>query len=187
MRGLLHFLPSIHLPDTLYTPPNMRLPAWLESSYASVYLCRKTNLLPHDLGIESHEVDRFTIPVSTPERAILEYLDDVPDKHPLNEAFQIMEMLYNARPDILQALLESCNSVKVKRLFLLLAEDLNHSWYEDLDISRINIGSGNRVIDKGGSYRGKWLSTRLSMPSTPSTARARYSPPPKASAKSHGT
>lgn len=159
MRGLLHFLPSTHLPDTLYTPPNTRLPAWLESSYAADYLCRKTNLFPNDIGIEPREVDRFTIPVSTPERAILEYLYDTPEKHPLNEAFQIVEMMYNARPDLLQALLESCSSVKVKRLFLLLSEDLNHSWYEDLDISRINIGAGNRVIDKGGTYRSKWLVT----------------------------
>lgn len=35
-------------------------------------------------------------------------LDDaaVPAEHPLNEAYQIMEMMFNARSDLLQTLLE---------------------------------------------------------------------------------
>ena len=159
LRGLLHFLPSARMPNTLYAPVGTRLPAWFESSYASNCVCRRTKLFPGDIGIEHREVDRFNIPVSTPERAILEYLYDVPEKHSLNEAFQILEMMYNARPDLLQSLLESCCSIKVKRLFLLLSEDLNQSWYEDLDVGRIGIGSGNRIIEKGGSYRNKWLVT----------------------------
>lgn len=159
LRGLLHFLPAVKLPDTLYAPTNTRLPAWLETAYADKYRCQKTNLLPDKTGIEDREVDRFIIPVSSPERAILEYLYEVPEGHPLNEAYQIMEMMYTARASMLQILLESCRSIKVKRLFCLLAEDLNHSWFEDLDFSRINLGSGNRIIEKGGTYRSKWLVT----------------------------
>lgn len=158
-HGLLHFLPAIERPTTIFTPTNTRLPAWLSQSFGKEYVSRSTNIFPSDLYVSEAAVDGFSVPVSSPERAILEYLMDVPDEHPLNEAYQILEMMVNARSDVLQALLEQCGSVKVKRLFLLLAEDLNYPWYEALDLGHIDIGSGGRVIDKGGKYRSKWLLT----------------------------
>jgi hypothetical protein len=155
-QGLLHFLPYSDEAATIYTRHNTRLPAWFKKFFNGQFLCRYTNFLPKDLAIETKHLDSFDVPSSMPERAILEYLLDVPASHPLNEAYQIMEMMTNARPDILQQLLESCSSIKVKRLFFLLAEDLNYAWYEDLDQDKIDLGSGCRIIDKGGTYQSQW-------------------------------
>lgn len=156
-HGLLHFLPLAGHSTTLYTGSNTRLPAWMVHAFKDQYICKRTNCLPVKLAIQDEVLDGFSIPISTPERAILEYLYSVPDEHPLSEAYQILEMMLNARPKILQKLLENCNSIKVKRLFFLLAEDLKPSWYEDLSPDRINFGSGNRVIDEGGHFHSKWL------------------------------
>ena len=68
-----------------------------------------------------------------------------------------MEGLVALRPALLQPLLEACRSVKVKRLFpfpfslfLYLADSTNPPWFRELDASRIELGSGKRVIVKGG-------------------------------------
>jgi hypothetical protein len=49
------------------------------------------------------------------------------------ECYQILEGLANLRPKILQELLESCNSIKVKRLFLFMASKAKHQWLDFVD------------------------------------------------------
>jgi hypothetical protein len=61
-----------------------------------------------------------------------------------------MEGLNNLPPKQVQALLEDCQSVKVKRLFLYMAEKANHSWFKQLDLSKLDLGSGKRSIVKSG-------------------------------------
>jgi len=59
-----------------------------------------------------------------------------------------MEMLNGLRPNLLKQLLNECKSIKVKRLFLYMAEKANHSWLEDLDLTNIYLGKGKRSIVK---------------------------------------
>jgi len=56
-------------------------------------------------------------------------------------------------------LLESCSSVKGKRLFLYYAREASHSWYPALDRSRINLGAGKRELVKGGKLDKEFLLT----------------------------
>ena len=58
-----------------------------------------------------------------------------------------------------QRLLEEYRPVKVKRLFLFMAEKARHAWFEALDLDRIDLGSGKRVIAKGGVYNKKYQIT----------------------------
>ena len=58
--------------------------------------------------------------LSTPERAILELLDELLDWESFHHADIIMEGLSPLSPRRMQKLLVACDSVKVKRLFLLL-------------------------------------------------------------------
>ena len=99
-----------------------------------------------------YSVDGLKIQVSSPERAILECLYLTPDRFDIVECYQILEGLVNLRPKILQELLENCNSIKVKRLFIFMAAKANHQWLDFVDQSGIELGNGDRVIVKGGVY-----------------------------------
>ena len=90
--------------------------------------------------------------ISAPERAIFEVLHLVPQEQGFEEARLLMEGLTGLRPKLVQTLLEQCRSIKVKRLFLHLAQRCNHAWVKKLDLKRIKLGSGNRVIVPGGRF-----------------------------------
>jgi hypothetical protein len=49
--------------------------------------------------------------------------------------------------------------VKVKRLFLHLAERHSHPWAKSLDLSKESLGSGKRVLVAGGRLDAKHLIT----------------------------
>lgn len=87
---------------------------------------------------------------SSPERAILEWLDDLPNRESFHQVDMVMEGLSNLRPSALQSNLADCRSVKVKRLFFFFADRHRHSWLRRLNRDEIDLGSGNRVLVKGG-------------------------------------
>ena len=66
--------------------------------------------------------------ISTPERATLEFLDELPGQQTFQHAADIFTGLPNLSPRWLQSLLEQCNSVKVKRLFMWFADRYQHPW-----------------------------------------------------------
>lgn len=97
--------------------------------------------------------------ISTPERAYLELLDELPENESFHMADVMMEGLTNLSPFRLQSLLEVTNSVKVKRLFFLFAERHNHAWLKRLDINKIDLGKGKRMLVKGGKFHPKYQIT----------------------------
>ena len=66
------------------------------------------------------------------------------------DVYYLMEMLTSLRASLVQQLLENCTSVKVKRMFLYMAEKARHRWFAKLDRSRISLGSGTRSYAKNG-------------------------------------
>ncbi|MGH8680832.1 MAG: type IV toxin-antitoxin system AbiEi family antitoxin domain-containing protein [Burkholderiales bacterium] len=93
------------------------------------------------------------------ERAILEVLGDVPTRESVYEADALMQGLVNLRPRRLMTLLKACRSVKVKRLFLALAERRRHAWLKRLTTSELDLGTGKRALVKGGKLDPKYLIT----------------------------
>ena len=87
---------------------------------------------------------------SSPERAILELLGEVPERETFHQADKLFEGLRNLSPRKLEPLLEACRSVKVKRLFLWFAERHQPSWLHTLDRARIDLGKGKRMLVRGG-------------------------------------
>lgn len=83
----------------------------------------------------------------------------VPKKVGFDEAQLIMGNLVAFRPDLVQELLVSCHSIKVKRLFLYMAESHEHAWFSGLDLSKIDVGKGKRMIIPGGRYDAKYKIT----------------------------
>ncbi len=86
--------------------------------------------------------------VSTPERALLELLDEVGVRQPLQEAREIAEGTYNFRADTLMDLLRQCTSVKTVRLCLLLGRELSLPWAAKLDAGVLPTGSARPWISK---------------------------------------
>lgn len=97
--------------------------------------------------------------LSTPERAVLELLDEVPDRETFHQADKLMESLRTLSPLRLQRLLEECRNVKVKRLLLWFAERHGFQWLPQLKPGRIDLGKGKRLLVRGGTLDAKYLIT----------------------------
>ncbi len=89
----------------------------------------------------------------------MEMLHLVPGKLPFDESLLIVENLVSLRPEVVQRLLEMCRSIKVKRLFMYLAEKAEHPWLAQLDLSRVDFGKGKRLIIRNGRYDTKYRIT----------------------------
>ncbi|MDP1989640.1 MAG: type IV toxin-antitoxin system AbiEi family antitoxin domain-containing protein [Syntrophales bacterium] len=98
----------------------------------------------------------FFVRISAPERAMLEMLRLVPQKVGFDEARLVRGNLATLRPEVVQGLLESCRSVKVKRLFLYMAENQELPWLAKLDLSKVDLGAGKRIIVPKGRYDAKY-------------------------------
>jgi hypothetical protein len=83
---------------------------------------------------------------------------NIPTEQPFVEAAEIFEFLNSLRPELLNQLLDICKSIKVKRIFLYLAENQNHPWWNEIN-KKISIGSGKRVVEKNGVLNKKYLIT----------------------------
>lgn len=94
----------------------------------------------------------WPLTMSTPERALLELLDELPAHESFHQADVLMESLSSLSPRRLQELLVRCRSVKVKRLFFFFADRHHHAWLKRLDRRSINLGSGKRMLVKGGRF-----------------------------------
>jgi hypothetical protein len=81
---------------------------------------------------------------------MMELLHLAPQDQSLEEARLLMEGLATLRPDLVQELLRKCRSIKVKRLFLVLARSCGHAWLPRLDLSKVDLGKGNRQVQKNG-------------------------------------
>jgi len=144
---------------TLFGSSGTRLPAWFRNYDWGVELrYTATKLFADDpkAGLSKKELATYTITVSSPERAIMEVLYLVPAEESFEEAALLMEGLTTLRPRLVQSLLEQCRSVKVKRLFMFLAEAYNHAWVKKLDLSKVDFGKGKRMIVKGGRLDTKY-------------------------------
>jgi hypothetical protein len=87
---------------------------------------------------------------SSPERAVLELLDELPNAESFHIVDTVFEGLAAARPQRLAGLLQRCTSVKVKRLFFVFADRHAHGWRKYLKAEDVNLGSGPRALVAGG-------------------------------------
>lgn len=87
---------------------------------------------------------------STPERAILELLDELPNHESFHQVDALFSSLSGLSPRRLQKLLADCKSVKVVRLFFFFADRHGHRWRNQLVHGNFDLGSGKRELVKGG-------------------------------------
>ena len=160
IHGYSHYLPMGRPTVSLSAPQKEYLPLWFRKYDWGVTLrLFTTEIFNSDTGITTTQQGVFELPISTPERAIMECLHLAPQYYDITDLYYVMEMLSILPPKNVQRLLEECRSVKVKRLFLFMAEKARHAWFEALDLDKIDLGSGKRLIAKGGVYDKKYQIT----------------------------
>ncbi len=162
LKGYAHYIPSGKRKVFLYGKQGQVLPNWFKGERLGVdIVMTRTNLFPEDSheGLSEFKERDFFIRISSPERAAMEMLHLVPGKISFEEALLILENLVSLRPDMVQRLLVMCRSIKVKRLFMYMAEKQGHPWVTDLDLSKIDLGKGKRMIVPNGKYDRKYLIT----------------------------
>jgi len=125
IAGLGHFLSvGDARPLYLFGRASDRLPTWFQNlPWAKRVRHVATNFLPEKIGLREYREGNLIVMVSAPERAALEFLQHLAiDEAGYEHANLVFEGLGTLRPALVQSLLESCTSVKVKRIFLHLAE-----------------------------------------------------------------
>ena len=158
LRGFAHYVPLGRQTMVVYCPRGDWFPKWFAKYDWGVEILKRYSEFS-ETGLTTINENNFEVAVSSPERAFLESLDLAPKYYNLTDLYQVMEMLNGLRPKLLQKLLEESNSIKVKRLFLYMAEKAGHSWLSDLDLTKIDLGKGKRSIVKNGAYVSKYQIT----------------------------
>ena len=149
-QGFGHYLklggdPVVHLYGD-------RHPTWLKRlGGETAYILHGSGLFA-DGTAETTEVETSagSILCSSPERAVLEMLDELPSAESFHIVDTVFEGLTSARPKRLAELLQRCRSVKVKRLFFVFADRHAHAWRKYIDRDAFDLGKGDRALAPGG-------------------------------------
>lgn len=160
LKGYGHFVP-VRQKIFLYGERGRHLPSWFETSMKNSFAYIQTNLFPpgYTEGLTDFNSGEFSVSISAPERAALEMLHLVPDDVSFEEAALLLENLVGLRPDLVQKLLENCRFMKVKRLFLYLSEKASHAWLPQLNLNKVDLGKGKRMIALHGMLDSRYRIT----------------------------
>lgn len=161
LRGYSHYLSMGKPKAFLFTAKEDKLPSWLlQKEWDMTIKYMTTSFLGKDLmGVEPMMVNGNRLLVSSPERAILECLNLPEAASSLLDIYYIMESLTTLRPKLLQSLLETCTSQKVRRLFVYMAEKAGHPWFKVLNLDSITLGTSRYMIVPTGKYISKYNMT----------------------------
>lgn len=158
--GRTHYLELNQRVIYLFGNETEVLPTWFKNKQWDVQINYYTSsFLPPEMGLVETIHANFTVKVSAPARALMECLYLAPKTINLLECYELMQGLNNLPPKQVQELLQNCTSVKVKRLFLYLAEKVNHAWFNHLNLKDINLGAGKRSLVNKGIYIQKYQIT----------------------------
>jgi hypothetical protein len=156
LKGYSHYIKHFENRVYLFSSRKETVPVWIKK-FEQLMLIRS---LVFDYSKDKYfmlfDTGNFEIKISCLELAAMEMLYLVPTEQTFDEAAKLMEGLYALRPQIVQSLLEDCSSVKVKRLFLFISEYHNHPWFKELNLHKVNLGSGKRLIVEGGVLNRKY-------------------------------
>ena len=163
LQGSAHFVPLGRKRVLLVSDRQERLPSWFkkyEWKVDVVHRCMASLFdAPSDKSLTVLPCGKYSVTLSTRERAIMEVMHLASSNADIEHARELMGGLGLLRPTVVQPLLETCQSVKVKRLFLWSAEYAQHPWFARLDPLNIDLGAGKRQLYSGGVYSAKYRIT----------------------------
>lgn len=167
-QGFAHYL-SMQKVKQVHLYGAKKLPTWVDKLEAPYKLILHKSKLFDPYVAESVVAESVTtkpfghwdwpLRYATPELALLEMAAEVK----LSSDFEVLDKLFESatslRPKLVMNLLKSCRQVKAKRLFLWFADRHDFAWFKRLEVEDINLGSGKRVIEKGGAFDSKYQIT----------------------------
>lgn len=158
LAGFSHYVP-MGKPLLVVAHPKGNVPAWLGmDAFDYTFFTFSTDAFSEPLTT-TYKVEGFNVLASVPEQAFMECLLLVPTRYNYMDLYYIMEQLASLRPDVVQHVLTTTTSLKAKRMFLYMAEKAGHYWFDILDTSQIDIGTGKMQLTKGGTYISKYKIT----------------------------
>lgn len=156
--GFNHYVP-MGKPILMVTGGKQSLPKWmLGESFERAIKFFGTGIFPTTYT-SNVQIDGLNILVSSPEQAFMECLLLAPAEYNYIDLYYIIEQLTSLRPEIVQSLLESIKNVRVKRMFLYMAEKAEHYWFDMLDSEKIDIGTSKLQLVKNGIYISRYKIT----------------------------
>jgi hypothetical protein len=137
---------------------NRTFPKWLKEYWGDFeFSFRKSSLIGSEKYLIEHEAaGGYKVNVSSRELAIMELIENFDLSNSLEIVENYAESLNTLRSYVLQEILEECQSVKVKRVFLYISEKLKLACFKKLNLEKINLGRGKRVVVEGGSLDKKY-------------------------------
>lgn len=164
LQGYDHYLRLGGETISLWAAPGATLPTWFaQHDWGMPVSCTSAPLFADSdtatwQGFRPPHHD-FEVWISSPERAVLELIHVSDGEALFSSVADLLAGLATLSPRRLQRLLEACRSVRVKRVFLLLARHAGHAWYARLDLTRLDLGSGKRQLISGGHLDKQFLIT----------------------------
>ncbi|MER8835954.1 type IV toxin-antitoxin system AbiEi family antitoxin [Mesorhizobium sp. M0904] len=180
LQGFAHYLP-LSRQRAVHLYGKDVLPAWLGSALPSVQFVRHNRLSSLggsglvnreydtnertlvDSSIPGQRTGAWPFTMSSPERAYLEVLMDVPGAISFEHADQLLQGMTTLSPRRMEQLLRKCTSVKLRRLFYWMAERHSYAWLKKLPkpeaLDELGLGSGNRMLVRGGRLDPKYRIT----------------------------
>ncbi|MBP1862186.1 type IV toxin-antitoxin system AbiEi family antitoxin domain-containing protein [Rhizobium herbae] len=170
LQGFTHYL-SASGPSTIHLYGMESPPGWLAKlPLKETFRFHRSQVLFKTLAAAAEALQTGTLRelpgpsdwpliASTPERALLEMLDGLPGRESFHQVDMLVEGLRTLSPRRLQMLLTDCRSVKVKRLFFWFADRHRPAWLKQIDRAAISLGTGKRMLVKGGKLDPTYLIT----------------------------
>lgn len=164
-QGYAHYLPLAG-ERVIHLWGQGKVPAWVKAvSLPEVLQFHTVQLFDvsvAEMGVVAvpSGVRDWPLHVSGPERAIMEVFHQVRDtESSFIHAAELFEGLTSLRPDVVNKLLQHCRNLKVKRLFLFMAKQFSYPWVNRIAKDQVELGSGKRVIVKGGKLDKQYMIT----------------------------
>lgn len=159
LSGFSHYVPMGKPLLMVGHPIEEKVPKWMKNEGFEYHLkFFSTKMIPTN-HLTTFNLGEYKMLVSVPEKAFLECLHLAPKQYGYLDLFYIMEQLTTFRTKVVQDLLEKTDSIKVKRLFLYMAQKAGHEWFNGIDLSKISIGTGKHQFAENGVYLPEYMIT----------------------------
>ena len=159
LAGFNHYVPMGKPVLMIGHPKQEPVPSWMRSvnlDYSLKFFSTETF---SKLRLTLFNTDYPHLSSSVPEQAFLECLLLAPEHYSYMDLYYIMEQLTTLRPEVVQELLENTSNLKVKRMFLYMAEKAGHYWFDSLNADKIALGSAKHKLVDNGVYVSKYKIT----------------------------